>query len=199
MLPCLLIFAKNPRPGRVKTRLANTLGDVEALRIYRFLLQKTRETALAVEARRCLRYSDAITQDDEWPEEQFEKFVQEGADLGERMNAAFLRAFDDGAGKAVIIGSDCPELDGALLAEAFSALDASDVVIGPAPDGGYYLLGMRQHQPALFADIVWSTPAVLPATLEKAARLGLKVHLLPELSDIDTETDWRAYLDRRTK
>jgi len=182
--------------GRVKTRLAKTLGNAEALRIYWFLLQKTRETALSVDARRQLWYSDVVEHNDDWPAAYFEKSVQTGADLGERMQEAFRQAFEDGDGPVVIIGADCPELEGKHLREAFSALAVSDLVIGPAPDGGYYLLGMRQFFPDLFADIAWSTPTVLALTLEKAAQLGLTVHFLPELSDIDVEEDWKAYLKK---
>ncbi len=193
----LLIFIKNLRPGRVKTRLASSLGDAEALRIYRFLLEKTRRAAQAASVRRWLFYSDEIEQADDWPAGVFEKFAQQGQDLGERMADAFRRAFAAGASRAVIIGSDCPELDAPLIDEAFSALDVSDAVLGPTPDGGYYLLGMKQFAPEIFRNIAWSTAEVLPKTLGILAALGKKTTLLPALSDIDTEDDWWAF-QRRT-
>lgn len=192
----LLIFIKNPRPGRVKTRLARTLGDVEALRIYRFLLEKTRRAALAVAAERWLLYSDEIEPDDEWPVPDFTKLVQEGADLGKRMARSFQQAFAAGASKAVIIGSDCPELKGDRIAEAFARLDAADFVLGPTTDGGYYLLGMKQPEPAVFQGVAWSTPAVLEQTLAIIRALGRSPALLPTLPDIDTGDDWRAYQQR---
>ncbi|MCK6695026.1 MAG: TIGR04282 family arsenosugar biosynthesis glycosyltransferase, partial [Thermoanaerobaculia bacterium] len=149
----LLIFTKNPVLGKVKTRLAATVGDAEALRIYQLLLEKTRRAALDVEAGRWLFYSDFLEPDDDWPETYFQKKLQTGHDLGERMENAFRQAFASGAGKVVIIGCDCPDLNGVLLQEAFQRLNEADFVLGPATDGGYYLLGMRQLEPALFRGI----------------------------------------------
>ncbi len=194
----LLIFTKNPRLGRVKTRLAQTLGNAEALRIYRFLLEKTREATLGVVAQRWLFYSDWVEAGDEWPEKFFRKFVQWGPELGARMQDAFQRAFDTGAKKAIIIGSDCPELSSALLEEAFSRLEDHDMVLGPSTDGGYYLLGMKSPAPALFRGIAWSTDTVCAATLEKIQAAGKSVFLLPELTDVDTEADWRQYQLNKT-
>lgn len=194
----LLVFLKPPRPGYVKTRLARTLGDAEALRIYRFLLDTTLATARQVDAERQLWFAEPPGAYKDWPADEFSLHIQTGADLGERMQEAFRQAFAAGAERTVIIGADCPELEGEHLREAFSALAVSDLVVGPAPDGGYYLLGMRRFCPDLFADIAWSTPTVLALTLEKAAQLGLTVHFLPELSDIDVEEDWIAYLKKNT-
>lgn len=187
----LLIFTKNPVLGKVKTRLAATVGDVEALRIYRLLLEKTRRAALDVEAGRWLFYSDFLEPDDDWPETYFQKKLQTGHDLGERMENAFRQAFASGAGKVVIIGCDCPDLNGVLLQEAFQRLNEADFVLGPATDGGYYLLGMRQLEPALFRGIAWSTDAVRAETLKKMQAAGKTCFLLPELTDVDTEEDWR--------
>ena len=192
----LLIFVRHPERGKVKTRLARTLGDAEALRIYRLLLEKTREATLGVNAGRFLFYTDRIVETDEWPAAAFHKYVQADGDLGARMHAAFETAFAAGAAKAVIIGSDCPELDAGIIDRAFAALDAADFALGPTPDGGYYLLGMKKLEPALFTGIAWSTETVREKTLEKIRRLGCTATLLPELSDIDTEADWRAYLTR---
>jgi uncharacterized protein len=185
----LLIFIKNPRPGYVKTRLARTVGDAEALRIYHILLARTRQAATAAHAQRWLCYSDAVEEHDEWPAADFRKCVQHPGDLGHRMQQAFAEAFAAGADKVVIIGSDCPALTGPAIDEAFQALDTDDFVVGPTFDGGYYLLGMRAFTPAVFADIAWSTDAVLPATLARIAGLGQTAALLPTLSDVDTEED----------
>lgn len=188
----LLIFIRNPQLGRVKTRLARTVGDAEALRIYHVLLEKTRAAALGVEAGRRLLYSDFIDTNDAWPNDRFHKLVQGTGDLGERMAQAFREAFADGARKAVIIGSDCPRLDGAVLRAAFERLDESDFVLGPVPDGGYYLLGMKQMESSVFEGIEWSTDTVRARTLEKIRAAGKTCSLLPELTDVDTEADWLA-------
>lgn len=192
MLPSLLIFIRNPQLGKVKTRLARTVGDEEALRIYHVLMEKTRLAALGVQAERWLFYSDFIEKNDDWPEADFSKKTQSEGDLGERMEQAFGTAFDAGAKKVVIIGSDCPELTDALLQTAFDRLDESDFVLGPVPDGGYYLLGMKELEPSVFRDIAWSTETVRVRTLEKIQAAGKSCALLPVLSDVDTEEDWRA-------
>ncbi|MBL7798188.1 MAG: TIGR04282 family arsenosugar biosynthesis glycosyltransferase [Saprospiraceae bacterium] len=189
----LLIFIKNPVLGKVKTRLARTVGDAEALRIYLLLLEKTRLAALGARAERRLYYSDRIEAGDVWAGADFKKYMQHGPDLGARMAGAFRQSFADGADRAVIIGSDCPELDGVLLNEAFSLLERHDFVLGPTPDGGYYLLGMRAFEPSVFEGIAWSTESVRAATLEKIGGLGKTCALLPERSDVDTEADWRKF------
>ena len=140
----LLLFIKNPRLGYVKTRLAASVGNEAALQIYHILLEKTREAALGSEAERWLWYSDEIPENDDWSANLFNKKLQPGGDLGNRMSGAFNAAFEAGAQKVVIIGSDCPEVTGELLEEAFDQLASNDVVIGPTFDGGYYLLGMSQ-------------------------------------------------------
>ncbi len=186
----LLIFIRNPQLGQVKTRLARTVGAPEALRIYRILLEKTRLAAQDVAAQRLLWYSDIVDLQDDWSNVDFDKRIQHTGDLGERMEAAFRTAFAEGATKALIIGSDCPELTGAMLQQAFDALDHADFVIGPVPDGGYYLLGMKQLESALFYDIEWSTATVRAVTLEKIRAAGRAYALLPMLADVDTEADW---------
>ncbi len=194
----LLIFLKQPLPGQVKTRLARTLGHEEAVRIYRFLIEKTRQAASAAPTtHRWLFYANGLPEDaDGWDDTCFTRYVQCSGDLGERMADAFRRAFAAGASRAVIIGSDCPELSGEHLAEAFGALSNGDVVLGPTPDGGYYLLGLRHFHEALFKGIAWSTPAVFEQTLAVVQHLGWRVEILPPLADIDTEADWKAYLAR---
>lgn len=191
----LLIFVKNPIPGQVKTRLARTVGDEKAADVYRFLLKKTRQLALDTSmARRWLFYADGVpAEDDIWPTALFEKYAQCPGDLGERMADAFQRAFAAGGKHVIIIGSDCPELTVEILEEAFAALDTCDAIIGPAHDGGYYMLGMNRFIPELFQGIAWSTPAVLGQTFEVFDRLRLDYGIFPTLSDIDTEADWLAY------
>lgn len=192
MKSTLLIFIRNPKLGQVKTRLARTLGDAEALRIYHLLLEKTRMAVLDCPVERCLLYSDFVAENDAWNPESFQKVVQQPGDLGERMEAAFQMAFETGSHKVAIIGSDCPELSGAVLQQAFDLLDTVDFVLGPVPDGGYYLLGMKAMEPSVFHHIEWSTETVRAKTLERINALGKTCALLPMLMDVDTEEDWRA-------
>lgn len=185
----LIIFIKNAALGRVKTRLAATVGDVRALEVYLKLLAITQKMALEVDCQRRLYYSDRVEEEDAWSGAQFAKYVQQGNDLGERMHGAFIASFAEGASKAIIVGSDCPELSAGIVEDAFAALDGHDVVVGPAEDGGYYLLGMRARYAAFFEHKAWSTPTVLADTLADAERLGLSVALMPMLNDIDDEGD----------
>ncbi len=189
----LLIFIKNPEKGKVKTRIAQTAGEERALQIYLELLRHTREVCLQVDARRILFYSDFIPDKDDWPSHDFQKMVQHGADLGERMSNAFLLGLIRPDDKAVIIGSDCATLTKEIVEEAFAKLDDYPFVVGPATDGGYYLLGMQRHTPEIFQEIEWSTEEVLSATLQKIKALGETYFLLPELPDIDYEEDWEKY------
>jgi rSAM/selenodomain-associated transferase 1 len=120
-------------------------------------------------------------------------FVQDGQDLGERMAHAFARSFESGMEKVVLIGTDCPTLQPQHLNQAFEALTHSDLVLGPATDGGYYLIGMKRKADYLFEGISWSTSEVLSQTLAVATAHGLHFTLLDELSDIDTREDWERY------
>jgi uncharacterized protein len=119
--------------------------------------------------------------------------AQGEGDLGARMLGAIAGRFAAGAAKVLVIGTDCPDLDPALLATAFAQLDRADAVLGPAADGGYYLVGMKRPIPELFQGIPWSTPATLSATLARAGAAGVSVALLDERRDIDTAADWRAW------
>lgn len=181
----LLIFAKNPILGKAKTRLAASVGDEKALEIYRFLLDYTAQMAQAVAATRQVCYTHYIGQDDAFPDAVFEKTMQQTGDLGERMQAAFASAFAAGYQRVVIIGSDCYELSSELLQEAFDTLAHKDFVIGPAKDGGYYLLGMRQLTPKLFENKAWSQAGLADATVADFDALNASYTRLPLLSDID--------------
>ena len=192
MEEALIIFVKNPVKGKVKTRIAQTAGEDTAYSIYLSLLEHTRYTTLQVNADRLLFYSDALQRNDAWPEKQFRKYLQEGHTLGERMCNAFETAFSHYR-RVVIIGSDCPGLSSTLIEQAFEQLREAPMVLGPARDGGYYLLGLQAHTPSLFEDIAWSTPSVLEQTMEKAAQIGLNPVLLPICADIDTEEDWQQF------
>ncbi len=190
--PGIITFIKNLQLGRVKTRLAATVGDARALRIYQALMTHTRQVAEAVEAHRLLLYSDHVDETDEWSAALFHKGLQHPGDLGQRMAAAFDVAFQ-AAAPVVIIGSDCAQLTPDIVRDAISALADHDVVIGPAEDGGYYMLGMRTPMPFLFEGIEWSTEHVLTQTLAIADAHGLRCALAPTLSDIDFEEDWAKH------
>ncbi len=190
ILNTLIIFIKNPKLGKVKTRLAATVGDEKALSIYKQLLHFTQKLALSLKVNRALFYSDELISEDDWSNDAFQKNVQEGNNLGERMKNAFQEVLQTNK-KAVIIGSDCAELTSEILQNAFEALEKNDFVIGPAKDGGYYLIGMNYFEPSIFKNIEWSTDEVLPKTLEKINSLGKNVFLLPALSDTDNEEDWK--------
>ena len=185
----LLIFIKNPEPGKVKTRLAATVGPEKACQIYLKLLSLTIDTAMEVDADRQVWYSSYIDSEDSISETDFKKRKQVGKNLGARMLHAFKSGFKEGYDNIVIIGSDCPDVNPVLFEQAFNELSEYDLVIGPSADGGYYLLGMNKLQPELFRDIDWSTERVLKQTLEKAKSISLSVASLPELNDIDTIED----------
>lgn len=185
----VIVFVKNPRLGSVKTRLAETIGDRRALEIYERLLELTAAAASDVQANRKVWYSDSVRLNDQFDNNLFDKDVQHGSDLGERMLHSVASGFEAGYHHIVVIGSDCPELTGELLEKAFTSLNEADVVIGPSKDGGYYLIGFSLYVPAVFKNISWSTPDVFSATLDILERKGLSVAVLEELNDIDTEED----------
>lgn len=184
----LIIFVKNPVLGKAKTRLAATVGKEKALEVYLQLLEMTRNTALKVDCTRHVFYSDEI-ESDAWDEDKFNKHVQEGASLGQRMRNAFVQVFALGAREAVIIGSDCPQLSATIIEDSFCILDEKDVCVGPAKDGGYYLLGMKKPFPFLFDGKNWSTDSVFGDTITDLVGNRLSYGLLPELSDLDQKED----------
>jgi hypothetical protein len=155
-------------------------------------MQHTRQVAQQVEATRLLFYSSFVDEQDNWPSSDFHKQLQEGDDLGERMQRAFAVGFRHD-GPVVIIGSDCAQLTPQIVRDAFTQLEDHDFVVGPADDGGYYLLGMRTYTPSIFDNIVWSTEEVFPATIRKMTDAGWSYALLPTLSDIDYAEDWERY------
>lgn len=186
-----MIFIKNPVAGKAKTRLAKDVGDEQALTIYKSLLTYTRTVSLMVNADRYLYYSGEIL-DDDWDGTAFNKRLQSGNGLGERMSNAFREVLSTNK-KVLIIGSDCPQLDLMTISNAFNALDDHDHVIGPSKDGGYYLLGMKEYNPAVFKDVAWSTDAVCDQTIEKIKESSRTYHLLHQLSDVDHKVDWDRY------
>jgi len=182
----LLIFVRNAELGKVKTRLAKTLGDENALRVYNLLLKHTCLVTWELKCDKMVWYSDTITEDDLW-NNRYQKEVQKGNDLGERMEHAFETVFKAGYQKAVIIGSDSLQLSADHIKQAFIALDKNDVVYGPALDGGYYLLGMKKLHPKIFKGKPWGKDTLMTETLKELK--GLETCGLAILNDIDTYED----------
>jgi len=154
-----------------------------------YLLQHTASIVNNLPVDKIVFYSNSIEEQDIWNNEVFKKQLQSGDDLGERMQNAFNYAFEQGYKEIAIIGTDCQELTSEIIMNAFAALQNNDIVAGPAKDGGYYLLAMKQMRQKLFQNIEWSTDEVLEKTLAICTQLNLSVYLLPELSDIDNEYD----------
>ena len=193
--PALILFLKNPIPGKTKTRLAATVGDDMALRMYDILVRWTHDQLIGLPRRiTCyLYYSESVMDQDVFEDDRFVKRTQRGADLGERMEKAFAEVFAMAHDAAIIIGSDCPGVTTKYLEDAFVELESKDVVIGPALDGGYTLLGMQSTNPNLFRAMNWSTEAVLATTIERCEQAGKSFQLLHPLSDIDHIEDWYGY------
>ncbi len=183
----LIIFTRNPVLGKCKTRLAASVGDEAALDIYLFLLRHTVAVTTPLKADKRVYYSDSMGVNDLWDEEVYSKHVQEGADLGQRMARAFKKGFSDGYKNIIIIGSDLFDLNTEDLNKAFEALKKSDYVLGPALDGGYYLLGMRHFNSELFENKTWGSSRVLEQTL--ADLKGETCTLLPPKNDVDVLED----------
>ena len=188
----LMIFVKNPIPGKVKTRLAKTMGEEKALAIYHQLLEHTMKTTHQLEVDKIVFYSDEVITGDIWEETIYNKKVQEGSDLGKRMANAFKFAFSKGYRKAIIIGSDCFDITPKIIKEAFAGLPSNNFVIGPTHDGGYYLLGMATFYASVFKNKRWSSDEVLHDTLIDIRNINGTYKLLEELTDIDTEADLDA-------
>lgn len=201
----LIVFARAPRVGHTKTRLIEALGALPAADLYAGLLARTLHIAAAVDPIQRYLYVDApaardyfapLLAPDRWRVE-----VQVAGDLGLRMSDALARVLSQHA-RVILLGSDIVDLQARDLIDALQRLAARDeVVIGPAADGGYWLIGMRQPQPTLFANLQWGEPHILHATTQRLAALGIRWSVLPVRHDIDTPSDvaqWRAALGALT-
>lgn len=187
----LIIFVKNPIPGSVKTRIAQSVGNDKAVTVYRHLLQHTQQLTRMAPWHRTVYYGDFINPNDGW--NGYEKYQQTGDDLGQRMYQAFQERFRAGATRVVIIGSDCLEITINHLKDAFKALHTHEVVIGPATDGGYYLLGMSRLLPFVFENKPWSQPELFAKTITDLEEQTISYFLLEQLSDIDEWIDYERY------
>jgi uncharacterized protein len=191
------VFAKYPEPGRVKTRLARDIGDAGAMRVYKTIAERVlRKTAPDKgDYGRIVFYSPSSMKGrfGEWlPGERL--LPQRGRDIGERMKNALMDLFTLRAEKAAVIGVDLPDLNRDIIQQSFLELDSSDVVIGPALDGGYYLIGMKMLFHELFRGIPWSSDKVFEETIETIHKLELNYSVLDRLSDVDTVEDLRKFI-----
>lgn len=194
----LIIFVKAPRPGLVKTRLG--LGPDGQCAAYRQLVELILEEMrgfVGVEVR--FAPADAEHEIRIWVRRGWAALPQAEGDLGARMQGAFAQAFAAGGERVVIIGSDCPFMTAADIRAAWETLKGSDLVLGPAEDGGYWLIGLRKNQPELFRDMAWSSPKVFSETMARAKTLGLKTSLLRTLNDVDTQEDWERFISAATQ
>ena len=194
----LIIFLKAPRLGEVKTRLAVGLGPTGALHAYERLVETLLENLVTLEPVE-LRFTpdDAADEVGRWLRSGWTSRAQGYGDLGKRLCRAFREAFESDASRVVVIGSDCPDVTPGDIEATWAALATHDVVLGPAADGGYWLVGLRAPQKHIFETISWSTSSVLAETLERCKRGGLNVHRLRELRDVDTPEDWGRFLQTR--
>ena len=185
----IIVFTRNPEHGKVKTRLAKIIGDDSALNIYKFLLNHTEQTIRNIDCDKAIYYSEKIWDNDIWDTAFYQKHQQKGNDLGTKMLNAFENAFNNKYQKVIIIGSDLFDLKSQHIKEAFKKLDNNNVVIGPAKDGGYYLLGMKNLHSQVFLNKDWGTDTVRDDTLQDLKNES--VFLLEELNDIDTYDDMK--------
>ena len=184
----LLIFTRNPEPGKCKTRLAATIGDRAALEIYDFLLRHTAALSKSLRgADKYVYFSEHLGDGSLWDPACFKHRLQEGTNLGERMEHALEETFAAGYTRAVLIGSDLYDLTTGDLEQAFRQLDRHQAVLGPAGDGGYYLIGLRQLHPGLFQNKQWGTQTVLEDTLADLRKTD--TCLLPVRNDVDRYED----------
>ncbi len=190
----LVLFAKAPRVGLVKTRLARSIGEAEALKAYQALVQNV--------LRALVRFRDVTVQfspDDaqsdvaSWMKPGWTSAPQGSAGLGDRLARCFEEQFSHGAERVVVIGSDCPDIDGSDIEDAWESLKTHDLVLGPAADGGYWLIGLSRNCPSVFTGVDWGTERVLEQTVARAKHEGLSIALLRQLSDVDTAEDWEAF------
>lgn len=199
----VLVFVKYPTPGRVKTRLAKELGDERAAELYKRFVVDILDTLGDLDVRLKILFSppDAEQEFRLWLGDEYTYAAQDGEDLGQRMKNSLGEALADGFARAIVMGSDSPDVPGDYVMEAFSSLDSSDAVIGPCSDGGYYLIGFSKESflPEAFEDIDWSTPEVLEQTVGKLEAHGRKIHLLGQWYDVDTLADLEALTRRKLK
>ncbi|NJK48730.1 glycosyltransferase [Candidatus Gracilibacteria bacterium] len=194
----LIIFTRYPEPGKTKTRMIPLLGENEAARLQQHMTEFTLKQAKKLQNNMSLSiaifYSGGTEQlMRDWLGDGVIYQQQSNGDLGQKMKTAFERSLKIGSNKVIIIGTDCPELNSNILSQAFEMLTDSDLVLGPALDGGYYLIGLNDLIPELFYDIKWGTSKVFEQTKAIAQQLNLKIGCLLALHDIDRPEDLQIW------
>jgi rSAM/selenodomain-associated transferase 1 len=186
------LFAKWPRAGHVKTRLASARSEAWAAGVAEALLRDAAKRLTQVDARRILVYSppESVKDFAKLSQADFDLRSQGEGDLGQRLARFFHTAFAEGAQRVVVVGTDSPTLPVALVRTALDELLRADVVLGPATDGGYYLIGCARLAPTLFDEIPWSSAEVLAATVARVRQSALRLAMLPPWYDVDTLDDW---------
>ncbi len=200
---CVILFVKLPEKGKVKSRLAQDMDEDFVLRLYESMVFDTIDMLKKGKApfRICFFPPEALGRMKAWLGRGYSYMTQTGDDLGERMEHAFVRVFSEGVSQALLIGSDIPGLNAAVIGEAFDSLAENDAVIGPTDDGGYYLIGFQKNafEPCIFRDMIWSTGSVYRETVDRLGRKSRTVHVLPQCADMDTKEDLKKLLDRTEK
>ena len=193
----LIVFAKYPEQGKVKTRLAEGIGNNKATQFYKLCAENLFDQAANISFTHTYLFFDPSSTKEkmkEWIKFDFEYNPQNNSDLGKRMSEAFKTLFDKGFKKAVIVGTDVPDMNKIIIEQTFDLLDKYDLVISPSPDGGYNLLGMKKLNLNLFENIEWSSSSVLSKTVDAAKKQNLTIKLLDQLIDIDTEKELLEWL-----
>jgi rSAM/selenodomain-associated transferase 1 len=189
---CLIVFARNPVLGKVKTRIGEISGNEKALAIYNELLSHTFDTIAGVNCEKIIFLNDLLSDSGKiFSEHQIQ--LQNGSNLGERMKNAFNLVFAKGYYRVIILGSDIYELTSDIINEGFQKLKTYDCVIGPSLDGGYYLLGLNHEVAGLFDDVAWGTAQVMDQTIKKLEAINMPFFQLPDLNDVDTIEDVYRY------
>lgn len=196
----VVLFVRSPERGKVKSRLASAMGQNHALELYRAFITDILGTLRKGNSRLAVAYHPADSGEVliSWLGKEFIYIPQRGEDLGKRMENAFTDSFSRGFRRVVLIGSDIPDLTSAIIDKAFSSLEENDAVIGPASDGGYYLIGFKASTffPEIFRHISWGSGSVFNVTMKMFEGRGRSVHVLPEWNDVDTLDDLRALFMR---
>ncbi|MBX3102131.1 MAG: TIGR04282 family arsenosugar biosynthesis glycosyltransferase [Bacteroidetes bacterium] len=191
--PLLLLLTKNARPGHVKTRLAGSVGEQEACRIYQSLLRRAYQITSGLQLPKVIYYDLYIDDRDHWDNYVYVKALQQGESLGERMQHAFQQGFSRGYSPVMVVGTDCPSLTRELIYQAQELLKTHDYVVGPTEAGGYYLLGMNHPTPDLLAARYWQEGQLLHHTLAHITQLSATVAQLPALRDVGCLDDLEWY------
>lgn len=183
----VMVFTRNPELGKVKTRLAKTIGNQAALNIYKYLLEHTEKIIRSIDSDKAVFYTNSIENNDLWNDSVYQKHLQQGDDLGLKMSNAFKNAFNENYKKVIIVGSDLPDLKEHHINDAFEQLENHDIALGPAHDGGYYLMGMKKMNELVFLNKEWGTSSVFRDTINELKNEN--VFLLEVLNDVDTYDD----------